>query len=225
MLSFFTRMNISGELTRIGVDTNTDKAYFHNFTAVYERFLYDKREKIQQIIEIGVLRGSSIQMWERYLPNAKILGLDVNPQYFSERTFGPRVSLEICDATKESELTSVLNSHAISPGSVDFIIEDGSHIVSHQVKTMCALWKYVKPGGFYVIEDMHTAVPSLIGRHSHIPHDGGYIDMNPTTETRVLGSMYGFEDMFPGVPLEEIEHIAYVSTVKTKSLTCIFTKK
>ncbi len=68
-------MNVTGELTAIGIQTNTDKAYFHKFTSVYERFLFDKREAIQQIIEVGVLRGSSIQMWERYLPNAKILGL------------------------------------------------------------------------------------------------------------------------------------------------------
>ena len=217
-------MNVSGELTRIGTETYTDKAYFHNFTSVYERFLFDKRERIQQMIEIGVLRGSSIQMWERYLPNAKILGLDINPQYFSERQFGPRVTLKVCDATNESQLVPVLESMSIQPNSVDMIIDDGSHIVSHQVKTICSMWKYVKPGGLYIIEDMHTAVPALIGRHSHIPHDGGYIDMAPSTDTRVLGAMYGFDDMFPGVPLSEIEHIAYVSSVKTKSLTCIFTK-
>ncbi len=217
-------MNVTGELTAIGIQTNTDKAYFHKFTSVYERFLFDKREAIQQIIEVGVLRGSSIQMWERYLPNAKILGLDVNPVYFSERQFGPRVTLAVCDATKDEELKTLLIEKDIKPGTVDVIIDDGSHIVSHQVRTMGSMWKYVKPGGLYIIEDMHTAVPSLIGRHSHIPHDGGYIDMTPTTDQRVLGTMYGFEDMFPGVNISEIEHVAYVSSVKTKSLTCIFTK-
>jgi hypothetical protein len=217
-------MDITGELTKIGVDTYTDKAYFHNFTSVYERFLFDKRDSIQQIIEIGVLRGSSIQMWERYLPNAKILGLDINPEHFSEKQFGPRVSLAVCNAANEFELVPLLNSNGILPGSVDVIIEDGSHRVSDQVRTLSAAWKYVKPGGLYILEDMHTAVPALIGRHAHIPHDGGYIDMTPPTENRVLGTMYGFADMFPGVAIEEIEHIAYVSSVKTKSLTCIFTK-
>lgn len=217
-------MNVTGELTAIGTDTYTDKAYFHNFTSVYERFLFDKRDSIQRMIEIGVLRGSSIQMWERYLPNAKILGLDVNPVYFSERELGPRVTLAVCDATRENEVKSVLDSTGIAPGSVDIIIDDGSHIVSHQVRTMGLMWKYVKPGGLYVIEDMHTAVPALVGRHSHIPHDGGYLDIAPTTDQRVLGTMYGFDNMFPGVDINEIEHIAYVSSVKTKSLTCIFTK-
>lgn len=215
---------MTGELTQAGVETNTDKAYFHNFTSVYERFLFDKRDSIKRIVEIGVLRGSSIQMWERWLPNAEILGLDINPVYFSERQFGSRVSLAICNAANESELSTVFDAHGIAPGSVDVIIEDGSHRVSDQVRTLSAAWKYVKPGGLYILEDMHTAVPTLIGRHSHIPHDGGYIDMMPTTEARVLGTMYGYHDMFPGVSLDEIEHIAYVSSVKTKSLTCVFTK-
>lgn len=218
-------METTGELTAIGINTNTDKAYFHNFTSVYERFLFEKRLKIQQIIEVGVLRGSSIQMWEQYLPNAKILGLDISSQYFGERQFGPRVALAVCDATKEAELTHVLNSYSIVSNSVDVIIDDGSHIVSHQISTINSMWKYVKPGGLYIIEDMHTAVPALIGRHSHIPHDGGYIDRSPTTEGLVLATMYGYEGMFQGVPIGEIEHIAYVSCVKTKSLTCIFTKK
>ena len=218
-------MQVSGELTAIGIESSTDKAYFHNFTSVYERFLFDKRESVKRILEIGVFHGSSIQMWERYFPNAKILGLDITSVYFNERTFGDRVALTLCDATNIDQLTSVMAAYSFEPGTVDFIIEDGSHLVSHQVKTLGLAWKYVKPGGLYILEDMHTAVPLLIGRHAHIPHDGGYIDASPTTDQRVLGTMYGYPDLFPGLPIDEIEHIAYVSSVKTMSLTCIFTKK
>jgi hypothetical protein len=218
-------MQVNGELTAIGVETSTDKAHFHNFTPIYERFLFDKRDSVKKVLEIGVFRGSSVQMWERYFPNAKILGLDITSVYFNERTFGDRVTLSICDATDNNQLTSTLAHNSFEPGTVDFIIEDGSHRVSDQVKTLGLAWKYVKPGGIYILEDMHTAVPLLIGRHAHIPHDGGYIDASPTTDQRVLGTMYGYPDLFPGVPLDEIEHIAYMSSVKTMSLTCIFTKK
>lgn len=218
-------MQVNGELTAIGIETSTDKAHFHNFTPVYERFLFDKRDAVKKILEIGVFHGSSIQMWERYFPNAKILGLDITSVYFNERTFGDRVALTLCDATNDGQLTSVMASYSFEPGTVDFIIEDGSHLVSHQVKTLGLAWKYVKPGGLYVLEDMHTSVPLLIGRHAHIPHDGGYIDASPTTDQRILGTMYGYPDLFPGLPIDEVEHIAYISNVKTMSLTCILTKK
>ena len=215
-------MEVDGSLTALGTKHNTDKAYFHKFTKIYERYLYDKRDKILTMVEVGVLRGSSIKMWEEYLPSAKILGLDITTQYFHERTFGQRVSLEVCDASQKQELESVLQKHGLS--SIDLFVEDGSHRVSEQVSTLEAAWKYIRPGGgIYIIEDMHTAVPYLIGRHAHIPHDGGYINQRPTTEERVLFAMYG-EVAFSGVPVEEIETISYISNVATKSLTCILTK-
>ena len=218
-------MQVNGELTAIGIQTSTDKAHFHNFTPIYERFLFDKRESVKKILEVGVYHGSSIQMWEHYFPNAKILGLDITSVYFNERTFGDRVTLAVCNATDNNQLTATLAQNSFETGTIDFVIEDGSHRVSEQVKTIGLAWKYVKPGGIYILEDMHTAVPLLIGRHAHIPHDGGYIDASPTTDQRVLGTMYGYPDLFPGVPIDEIEHIAYMSSVKTMSLTCIFTKK
>ena len=218
-------MQVNGELTSIGIQTSTDKAHFHNFTSIYERFLFDKRESVKKILEVGVYHGSSVQMWEHYFPNAKILGLDINSLYFNERTITDRVTLAVCDATDVNQLTSTLAQNSFEPGTVDFVIEDGSHRVSDQVKTLGLAWNYVKPGGLYILEDMHTAVPLLIGRHAHIPHDGGYIDASPTTDQRVLGTMYGYPGLFPGLPIDEIEHIAYVSNVKTMSLTCIFTKK
>jgi hypothetical protein len=218
-------MEVNGELTQIGIQTTTDKANYHNFTAVYERFLHDKKERISKVLEIGVYHGASIQMWEKYLPKAIILGLDINSQYFTERIFSDRVKLAICDATSVEQLTKTMNSHGFEPNTVDLIIDDGSHLVSHQVKTIGLTWKYVKPGGLYILEDIHTAVPLLIGRHAHIPHDGGYIDEQPTTDQRVLGTMYGYPNLFSGLPIDEIEHVAYVSNVKTMSLTCIFTKK
>lgn len=218
-------MNVNGELTALGVRHFTDKAYYHNFTPIYERFLFDKRANIQTMVEVGVLNGSSIKMWEEYLPTAEIYGLDINPQGFAKQTFGPRVHLELCDASDPAQLAACFQKHGIAKNSIDLFIEDGSHRVSEQVATVAAAWEYIKPGGIYVIEDVHTAVPSLIGRHGHIPHDGGYINMNPPTETRILGTMYGFDGLFQNLPASEIEHIAYCSNVKTMSLTCILTKK
>lgn len=218
-------MEVNGQLTQIGTEASTDKATYHNFTPVYERFLHDKRESVKKVVEIGVYHGASVKMWETYFTNAKILGLDILSSYFQEKVFSDRVKLAVCDSTNPEQLTRTMCENHFEPNSVDLIIDDGSHRVSEQVKNIGLLWTYVKPGGLYILEDMHTAVPLLIGRHAHIPHDGGYLDASPTTDQRLLGTMYGYPDLFPGVPLQEIEHITYVSNVKTMSLTCIFTKK
>lgn len=215
-------MQVDGKLTDIGIKTHTDKAYYHKFTPVYERFLFDKKDTIKQMVEVGVSTGASIKMWDLYLPTSKILGLDVliNPSY--KDTFSERVSIEKCDASNEANLISTFAKHSIIPGSVDLFIDDGSHVVSDQIKTFALGWKYVKSGGLYIIEDVHTSVQELIGKHPHMLRDYGWIDMKPETSVRVIGTMYGHKNLFPYV--NEIEHIAYISNVQTSSLTCIFTK-
>lgn len=40
----------------------------------------------------------------------------------------------------------------ITKGPWDVIIDDGSHLPSHMIYTMFALWQSVKPGGLYIIE-------------------------------------------------------------------------
>ena len=42
-------------------------------------------------------------------------------------------------------------------GNYDIIIDDGSHVPSHQKITFEALWSSVVPGGYYVIEDLETS--------------------------------------------------------------------
>ena len=219
-------MNVNGELTQIGVATKTDKAYFHNFTPIYERFLFDKRATLQTMIEVGILAGGSMKMWDTYFTGAKLLlGLDITMENVNPATqYSGRVHLEICDPTNTTQLEPMMNKYSITHGSVDLIIDDASHIVSHQIVNLFNLWKYVKSGGMYIIEDVHTSVPSLIGRHEHLATNGGYMDVEIGTDQRIFHLMHG-EQAFPGVPLGEIEHVAYFSNVKTMSLTCIITKK
>ena len=44
-----------------------------------------------------------------------------------------------------------------SGGNFDVIIDDGSHLPSHQVISFEALWKSVVPGGQYIVEDTETS--------------------------------------------------------------------
>jgi hypothetical protein len=39
----------------------------------------------------------------------------------------------------------------------DFILEDGSHIHEHQMISLASLFKYVKSGGYYILEDISVA--------------------------------------------------------------------
>lgn len=41
-------------------------------------------------------------------------------------------------------------------GNYSIIIDDGSHVPSHQWNTFLALWQVIAPGGLYIIEDVET---------------------------------------------------------------------
>lgn len=43
------------------------------------------------------------------------------------------------------------------PDGFDLIVDDGSHIPSHQLLSLIALWPLLKPGGNFAVEDVETS--------------------------------------------------------------------
>lgn len=52
---------------------------------------------------------------------------------------------------------------AISGGEFDLIIDDGGHTMSQQMTSLKTLWRAVKPGGIFFIEDLHTSYMPVYG--------------------------------------------------------------
>ena len=46
----------------------------------------------------------------------------------------------------------------------DMILDDGQHFIDHQLKSFDILFKNVKPGGYYIIEDISHIDDLLYGR-------------------------------------------------------------
>ena len=114
--------------------------------------------------EIGVLRGASALMWAEYFANADVWGLDIKldsravARCASER----RVHLFEKNA-HEASTPAVLG---LANESMDLVVEDASHshVGTHLIAE--AFWPLVKPGGFYVIEDINTGGGEN-GKYSH----------------------------------------------------------
>lgn len=216
-------MNVDGSLTRIGRATATDKATFHGFTPIYERHFHGLRNSPLKLLEVGVYEGSSMKMWEEYFLQADLYGVDITWGYL-KHSFSDRVRLGLANQAAPEEMLRLFQTWKIAPESLDICIDDGGHRMSQQNRTIGICWPFLKSGGTFVIEDLHTAFPELIGVHSHLKQYAGHIDEHPTSIMRLQQTMLGVPEQFPGVPVGEVRYVSLYSHVPTKSFTCVVEK-
>jgi len=143
-----------------GSDKGTFHGPAHGYGPVYEALT--KNRTIDCIIEVGVEFGNSLMAWGEAFPNAEICGIDrVLPTGFTLPN-GKQVKLSTAD---QNNLETFLESEEIlSWPKADLIIDDGGHCMNHHWVTLAGLWDKLKPGGIYVIEDVHTCnIPTDFG--------------------------------------------------------------
>ena len=158
---------------------NTDKKFdYHGYTYYYHLFFRGMRQLPLTLLEIGVSEGVSMKMWRDYFPNAKIVGMDINPSCLQYRE--DRIDIVIGDQSDDE--TEVFFGTKY-PEGFDIIIDDGGHMMSQQMKSLSTLFWKIKPGGFYVIEDLSTSYPASSG--------GMYLDCGDKT---TMGMMKGIMD-------------------------------
>lgn len=134
-------------LQEIGMKNSTDKATHHNFLDFYESKIGHLKDNRINLLEIGFLHGNSIRTWLEYFNNAEVYCIDVLDIDFKHERF------HYFKISQEDENLKLLFEDSF----FDVIIDDGSHITSHQIKSIEYLWSKLKKSGFYILEDLHTS--------------------------------------------------------------------
>jgi hypothetical protein len=127
----------------------------HNYTELYERLFFPWKDEPIRIFEIGVAGGGSLKMWQTYFPQARIFAVDILPKSEFDNE---RVKTLIADQAKRDQLQGAID---IAGGDIHILIDDGGHSMEQQQVSLGYLFKFVRPGGYYVIEDVHTSLPGL----------------------------------------------------------------
>ncbi len=147
-------------LNTIGARCGTDKATgWHGYLDFYERFFAPLRDQPVKLLEIGVFRGQSVKMWSEYFDAGTIIGADIDPaarQYAADR-----IIIEIADQSNIAHLTRLGVTH----GPFDIVVDDGSHFWNHQITALQYLFSFVKPGGFFIVEDLDTSFGQYVASH------------------------------------------------------------
>lgn len=147
-----------------------------HYFEIYDRHFSRFRGKPITIVEFGVSQGGSIKMWQDYFgPQAKIVGVDINPNCKQFEESG--VKILIGDQGDREFLRTV----AAQVPSIDILIDDGGHTMQQQIATYEELFPSVAANGVYLCEDMHTSYWRRFGggyrrRTSFIEYTKNFID-------------------------------------------------
>lgn len=100
-----------------------DRMAHHDYAEHYARELIGRRYDPLVLVEIGVLQGTGLATWSAALPNATIIGLDIDLQHFHSCGRSPeRVETHLYDQLHPGDPGRFLAGRA-----VDVYIDDGLH--------------------------------------------------------------------------------------------------
>ena len=191
--------NIS-ELCKIGQKYDTDKSsqrnnvtdyrHCHPYTLFYEGLFKNKKDETLNIAELGILDGGSLLMWKEYFTNSEIYGFDYNIELinnFKQKFNNDRINIFNIDVTNEYSIQNAFSEVNIL---YDIIIEDTTHQFDDQIRVIENTYKYLKPGGILIIEDIFKSY-----------NETDYID-------RLTPILENFQDYY----FIELEHVNKNST-------------
>ncbi len=213
-----------GELTALADKYGTDKGSkdskdfpAHKFAEVYEYFFQPLKGRATKVLEIGVALGASAKMLRDYFEKAVIYGIDIEDKSSLD---SDRIKTFVADQADRKQLEAFISRHG--PG-YDIIIDDGGHSMEQQQVSFGYLISCVKPGGYYVIEDVHT---------SFSPRYGAAPDGRNTTFAMITSYLKNGKISSPYMTAAEqnyltsrLEYGNLFSRDGGRSMTCIFQKK
>jgi hypothetical protein len=126
-------------------DKNTSHSYIDNF---YENEFSKYKNKSISFLEIGINNGSCFEMWKNYFTKAKqIVGIDIREDFvlpiFKDLD---GVTYHFCNAYDENFVKTL--------PKFDIIIDDGSHLLEHQVRFIELYLDHLNSGGVMIVEDI-----------------------------------------------------------------------
>lgn len=181
-----------GILTDLTIKYDVD-ALELGYTQLYEQLLSEVRNDFTKVLEIGVETGRSHRLWLEYFPNARIYGYDTFEHGYDElqrlqkdNPFLDRSIMFKGDQSNVEDLNRFKSEHG---DNFNMIIDDGGHTMEQMQTSLNHLWDSVKPGGIYVIEDLHSCSgqwPTLYGYE--------VIQRGDTLTTDLLSSLENEDD-------------------------------
>lgn len=127
---------------------------WESYLEIYEEKFKEFKYNRVKLLEIGVQNGGSLEIWDKYFPNAQlILGCDINPLCKTLKFSSNKIKVILANASnpKTKNLISKYSS------KFDVIIDDGSHKDRDTILNFINYFPLLEKNGLYIIEDLHCS--------------------------------------------------------------------
>jgi SAM-dependent methyltransferase len=149
------------DLCNLGVKHPTDKSAYaqnnlhrHGYMAIYDMLFMTLRYKNIKLAEGGILNNMSMKCWREYFPYAELHGFD-----FDDNLLQVAKNDNLANTTyykmDVNDTNSILNTFNSTGGNFDVIIDDMIHDVHHNALFAKEAYKFLKPSGLLIIEDIN----------------------------------------------------------------------
>ena len=129
-------------------------SYFQVYEEIFKSYVGTKIT----FVEVGVLGGGSLFMWQEYFgKQARIIGIDLN----SEAKKWEKHGFEIFIGSQSNP--NFWSNFYDKVGKVDILLDDGGHHNKQQIITVHSSIPNINDGGMIVVEDSHTSYMNRFG--------------------------------------------------------------
>jgi hypothetical protein len=165
----------------------------HGYAGVYECLFRRWRHDVKSVLEIGIgtmlpgvpssmlgwalegyRPGGSLRAWREYFHAATIYAIDVQPDTQLENE--ERIVTRLCDSTDQAQVRDLMRNSFVD--EFDVIIDDASHDIGDQLKTLHNFFPYLKRRGMYILEDV-TQLEKNLDKAKEIIGDNPFFLLGP----------------------------------------------
>lgn len=127
---------------------------WHHYFDIYETHFSRFQGKRPTVLEIGVFKGGSLEMWNHYFDgDCEIHGVDIDPNCKSFEAYFNNVKVH----TGSQENIQFWKEFKTKVPKIDILIDDGGHTMKQQIITFEEMYPHISDNGVYLCEDTHTS--------------------------------------------------------------------
>lgn len=126
----------------------SDKGNGHSYIQEYYTHEFtEKRHAKIKLLEIGIWKGESLELWNSWFEQGEITGCDVTDERMPRANRSAFINYIFGDAYSSEVLNKLGNDF-------DYIIDDGPHSLESQILAVQLYLPKLKSGGKLIIEDI-----------------------------------------------------------------------